>query len=221
MVDLRDHLGGQEIEQPGFLMIISGPSGAGKSTVLRSIMKTRADIFFSVSATTRPPREGEENGIDYYFCTPEEFVEARDDGQFLEWAEFAGNYYGTLRGPVEEQIKKGYVVVLDIETKGAMQVMENCADAVSVFLTPSSIAEVEFRLRNRGTETEERIRRRMFFNMEGYRHIGRYDYIVINDTLRTAIAQIEAILLAEQSRAARLPELIHMFKPENQKQEEI
>jgi len=204
------------LSRHGFLLIVSGPSGAGKSTVLHAVMENREDMFFSVSATTRAPREGEKHGVHYYFLSREEFVKDRDDGRFLEWAEFAGDLYGTPREPVIEQIKQGHIVVLDVETKGARQVMENYPEAISVYLTPSSVKVLVTRLKNRGTETEDKIRRRMIFNREGYAHIKRYDYIVVNDTLREAIAQFEAILLAEQHRTERLPELVKRIRTETE-----
>jgi len=215
MLDLDlDYLSFQDpAEHPsGFLLIISGPSGAGKSTVVNEIMKTRSDMFFSISATTRPPREDEENGVHYYFLTRETFIEERDAGMFLEWAEFAGHFYGTPRDPVLRKIEQGYVVVLDVETQGAMRVMEAYPEAVSIFLTPSAVSEVETRLRTRGTETEEKIRHRMEHNREGFSHLEQYDYIIINDTLHIAISLFESILLAEQSRTKRLPELVNRLK---------
>lgn len=199
-------------EAPGFLLIISGPSGAGKSTVLRAVMQYRSDMFFSVSATTRPPRQGERHGQDYYFLSREEFLRMRGEGGLLEWAEYAGHYYGTPLAPVTERIQSGHIVVLDIETMGAMTVMEKCTGTVSIFLTPSSLHEVERRLRDRGTESEEKIRRRMEITRESYIYIDRYDYIVINDTLKMSTAQLEAILLAEQSRASRLPDLFTEYR---------
>ena len=196
----------------GMLLVVSGPSGAGKSTVLNAVMQQRQDMFFSVSATTRKPREGEQEGVHYYFREPDAFQDMIQTGKLLEWAEFAGNCYGTPIGPVLNSMKQGHIVVLDVETEGAMAVMEKYPDAVSVFLTPSSAQEVERRLRKRGTETEETIRRRMKINQKGHEYINRYTYVVVNDTLEDAIHQMQSILLAEQSKTRRQPGLFAEYR---------
>ena len=137
----------------GVLVIVSGPSGAGKSTIISRVSKLRSDIRFSVSATTRAPREGEVDGVNYYFKTQEEFWEMIKADAFLEHAEYVGNSYGTPTAPVDENIAAGFTVILDIEVQGAAQIMEKRPDAVTVFLCPPSLEELERRLRSRGTDS--------------------------------------------------------------------
>ena len=142
-------------------MVISGPSGAGKSTVVAKLMQLRDDVCFSVSATTRAPRPGEEDGVNYFFVTRERFEEMIREKALLEHAEYVGNYYGTPKDYVEERLNSGMNVILDIEVQGARQVMESSPEAILVFLAPPSLAELEHRLRLRGTESDEVIRGRM------------------------------------------------------------
>ncbi|MCL2082992.1 MAG: guanylate kinase [Oscillospiraceae bacterium] len=202
--------------EKGLLLVVSGPSGAGKSTVLNEIMALRQDMFFSVSATTRRPRGDEKNGVHYHFVTRQEFLRMRDMGELLEWAEFAGEYYGTPAAPVIAGVNEGRIIVLDIEINGAMTVMGKYPGAVSIFLTPSSLNEVERRLSKRGSETQEVIARRMKINEQGYCYIDRYTYIVVNDQLQDAVSQMQSILIAEQSKPGRMPK----FFAENRKVKE-
>ncbi|MBQ1767797.1 MAG: guanylate kinase, partial [Oscillospiraceae bacterium] len=165
----------------GKLYIVSGPSGCGKSTVLREVFAHRRNIFFSVSATTRGPREGEKDGKDYFFITREEFERLIAEGELLEHAKYVSNYYGTPRKPVEAMLSEGSDVVLDIEVQGAAQVKEKMPEAVSFFIMPPSLEELERRLRGRGTETDEKIRSRLDQAEREMAESGRYDYIVVND----------------------------------------
>ena len=185
----------------GVLVIVSGPSGAGKSTVISGVSKRRSDLRFSVSATTRAPRAGEVDGVDYWFRTREEFREMIEADAFLEHAEYVGNFYGTPREPVDENIMSGYNVILDIEVQGAAQVMEKRPDAVSVFLCPPSLEELEHRLRNRGTDSEEKILERLTTARREYAQAHKYDYIIINDVIEDAVRELDAILTAERCRS--------------------
>lgn len=181
----------------GKLLVLSGPSGAGKSTVVSKLMERRGDVCFSVSATTRAPRPGEQDGVNYFFVTRERFEEMVRTGELLEHAEYVGNCYGTPRAYVEQRLEAGYNVILDIEVQGARQVMEAAPEAVLVFLIPPTLAELERRLRARGTESDEVIRGRLERAKEECRS-DFYRYIVINDDADTAAKELDAIITAEQ-----------------------
>lgn len=189
------------MKNDGLLVIISGPSGAGKSTVISRLMELRNDIRFSVSATTRAPRPGEEDGKAYYFKTREEFSAMIENGEFLEYAEYVGNCYGTPSAPVDENISCGYTVLLDIEVQGAVQIMNKRSDAVSIFLCPPSLEVLEKRLRGRGTDLEEKIQGRLETARREYAQVSRYAYIVINDDADVAAKELDAIITAEKCRA--------------------
>ncbi len=190
----------------GKLIVVSGPSGAGKSTVIHKMMAGRDDIRFSVSATTRAPREGEADGKDYYFLTKEQFEKMIGEGAFLEHAQYVGNYYGTPAAPVLENLRNGVNVILDIEVQGASNVRKAMPEAVTVFLAPPSFEALEARLRGRGLDSEEKIRQRLARAREEYLEIPKYDYIVINDDADEAAEELAAILLAAQCKTAdRLP----------------
>ena len=164
----------------GKLIIVSGPAGSGKSTVLKELFKL-ADYKFSISATTRSPRNGEVHGIDYYFISREEFSKKISDGEMLEHVEYSGNYYGTLKEPVEKMLNEGHNVVLEIEVVGALNVKEKYPEALMIFLTPPNYFELEKRLRGRGTETEESINNRLERAKKEIENIGKYDYLVLNE----------------------------------------
>jgi guanylate kinase len=188
--------------EDGRLLVISGPSGTGKTTVIAKLMEIRQDLAFSVSCTTRPPRNGEQDGTDYRFLGREAFESLIKAGDFLEHAEYVGNYYGTPKEPVLEKLRQGMSVVLDIEVQGARQVKESMEEAVMVFLSPPSLTELERRLRSRGTDSEERIQGRLNTARTECRHAGDYDYIVFNDDPETAALELSAILTAEQCRVS-------------------
>lgn len=195
----------------GKIFIISGPSGAGKSTVINQLLKGLDKAYFSVSATTRAPREGEVDGVNYHFMDKTEFEQLVKDDQLLEYAEFVGNYYGTPAKPVDEKLAEGYDVILDIETQGAEQIMAKRPDAVSIFLFPPSFAVLEQRLRARGTDSETKITGRLAQARIECQKADKYDYIVINDKVETACAEALAIITAEKCRSA---ERLHHLKEE-------
>ena len=200
--------------EKGLLIVLSGPSGAGKSTVIAALMRKRNDVRFSVSATTRDPRPGEVDGKDYFFRTHEEFARMIEKDAFLEHAEYVGNCYGTPVAPVEESLNAGYHVLLDIEVQGAGQVMAKRPDAVSVFLCPPSLRELERRLRGRGTDPEEKIMGRLATAGREYGRAKDYTYIVVNDDAENAAAELDAIITAELCRSEkRLKSIVEGDQP--------
>ena len=180
----------------GNLFIVSGPSGVGKGTVLGLIYARDEKVKLSVSATTRAPREGEINGVHYHFITKEQFEKNIKAGKMLEYAEYVGNYYGTPLESVERMRDDGIDVILEIEVKGALQVMEKVKDAVSVFILPPSMKELENRLRGRGTETEERIKGRLNKAKEEIVFADKYQYNVVNNTPTQAADDLYSIILS-------------------------
>ncbi len=184
----------------GRLVIISGPSGSGKSTIIRALMAQSPGAFFSVSATTRKIRTGEQDGVDYHFVTRERFEELiRQDG-LLEWAEYVDNYYGTPAAPVLEKLAEGRDVFLDIETQGAKQVLAKYPDAVTVFVCTPTFQVLEERLRARGTNTEEDIQKRLRKGRAECENAGWYTYLIINDVRERAAAEAAAIMTAERCK---------------------
>ena len=188
----------------GMLLVVSGPSGVGKGTIVKRIMENDPSIVFSVSATTRAPREGEVNHRDYHFVTEAEYDELVAQDAFLEHAEVHGHRYGTLKSEVEKRIADGQNVLLDIDTQGALQVMEKAPDAVSVFILPPSFQELERRLRGRQTETEADILRRLANARAEVKLLPRYTYALVNDDLDQACRTMEHIVRAEKQRTTRL-----------------
>ena len=196
----------------GKLFVISGPSGSGKSTVIGRLLKELDKAYFSISATTREPREGERDGVDYHFMKKEEFEKLVEADQLLEYAQFVGNYYGTPAAPVDEKLNAGYDVILDIETQGAEQILRKRPDAVSVFIFPPSFAVLEQRLRMRGTDSEDKIIGRLAQARVECKKAEMYNYIIINDRIETACNEVMAIITAEKCRTA---ERLHHLKEEN------
>ena len=190
----------------GQLFILSAPSGAGKTTLLKEVMPRMAGLAFSVSHTTRSPRSGEKDGVDYHFVSVEEFRVMRDQGLFLEWAEVHGNFYGTSRPAVEKQLEQGLDIILDIDVQGAAIIArDGTVAAVSVFIAPPSLFELEKRLRGRGTDSEETIELRLKNAAWEMEAVPDYEYLVINDSLEEAAATLQAVIIAERSRGHRLP----------------
>lgn len=186
----------------GKTFIICGPSGVGKGTVVSRLMEADPTLYFSVSATTRAPRAGEADGVHYHFLTREKFQEWIDAGDFLEHAQFVGNFYGTPRRYVDEAMDQGRDVLLDIEIQGAEQIHQKRPEAVRIYIAPPSWEELERRLTGRGTEDGEKIRSRLARGREEFAAARDFDYLVINDTVEHAAAEIRAIMTAEHCRPA-------------------
>ena len=185
--------------EPGVLIIVSAPSGCGKSTVVHRLMEKRENLRFSVSATTRKPREGETDGVDYYFVSRQEFRRMVDEDEFLEHAEYVGNCYGTPRAPVEALLKEGFDVYLDIDVQGAMQVKAIRPETLMIFLMPPSMEELERRLVKRGNNTPEEIKGRLAAAEREFAFRDRFDHVVVNDEVERAVDEI-AQLIDEQKR---------------------
>ena len=192
-------------KHPGKLFVISGPSGAGKGTISKRILE-ETDLEFSVSMTTRAPREGEIDGVHYYFVDEEKFLMAIEEGGFLEHAEVYGNRYGTPKAQILDRLEKGTDVLLDIEMQGALQIKENYPDGVFIFILPPSMAELRKRLTGRGTETKEAIELRLSKALSELTYVDKYDYLVVNGELEEAVNRVKAIIVAEHSRVTVTPE---------------
>ncbi|MDE7289821.1 MAG: guanylate kinase [Oscillospiraceae bacterium] len=181
----------------GMLIVVSGPSGCGKGTVLAEIIKSDK-IFYSVSATTRSPRPGETDGVNYFFLTKEKFVQLIEEDGMLEYASYCGNYYGTPKRPVEDMLEQGKHVILEIEVQGAMKIMDKHPEALFVFILPPSLKELERRLNKRGTEAEDVIKKRLSEAAGEIKLAYKYDYAVINGELSDAVDDLKAIIRAEE-----------------------
>lgn len=192
----------------GLLVVLSAPSGCGKDTILKSLLETTQTVKKSVSATTRAPREGEVNGVDYWFTPKSDFEAAIGRGEFLEYATYCGEYYGTPQGPVRKWLEDGTDVVLKIEVQGGAQVKKLAPDCVTIFVLPPSLEELERRLRTRGTDSEEKIRERLQTAVREMQCAGEYDYIVYNDTVEQAVRDILTVIAAEKLRFARDPQVV-------------
>lgn len=192
----------------GKTFIISGPSGVGKSTVLSALLEKRKDLYFSVSATTRAPRPGELDGIHYHFMDVESFRKWIAMDQFLEYAEYVGNFYGTPKRYVDEAMEQGRDVILDIEVQGAIQVTSKRPETVRIFIAPPSWAELERRLTDRGTDSEDKIQKRLLRAKVEFQTAHTYDYFVINDTVENAVKELDAIMTAEHCKPRERMEII-------------
>lgn len=186
----------KECQQPGRLVVLTGPSGVGKGTLVRALLQRHPELNLSISVTTRSPRPGEVQGKHYYFVSRSQFKQMIAQGKLLEWAEFAGNYYGTPREPVEEQTRNGKWVLLEIELEGARQVRRTYPDALRIFILPPSLTELEQRLRSRAQDSEEAIARRLRRAQEEINAASEFDFEIINDNFETAVKRIEAALFA-------------------------
>ncbi|MFM2430924.1 MAG: Guanylate kinase [Cyanobacteriota bacterium] len=178
----------------GKLIVLTGPSGAGKGTLLKALLADHPELYVSISATTRSARPGEVHGQHYFFLDRAEFDQMVSAGNFLEWAEFAGNCYGTPRQPVEAQINAGTIVILEIELEGARQVRESFPEAYRIFILPPSFEELESRLRGRGTETDEVVAKRMRRAKEEIAAAGEFDIQIVNDDLDRAVAELATVV---------------------------
>ena len=179
------------------LFVISGSSGVGKGTVIKEFLKKHPEFKLSVSCTTRGKREGEIHGVNYFFLTPEEFQNCIKNNEFLEWAEFSGNYYGTKKSFVEDCLKNGDNIILEIDTKGALNVKKLMPEAVLIFILPPSFEELEKRLRGRHTETEEAIQKRLASIKLELENSKQFDYQIINDTVDNAVKKLETIICSK------------------------
>ena len=193
----------------GKTFIISGPSGVGKSTVLSALLEKRSNVYFSVSATTRDPRPGELDGIHYHFMDVDSFRKWIAMDQFLEYAEYVGNFYGTPKRFVDEAMEQGKDVILDIEVQGAIQVTSKRPDAVRIFIAPPSWAELERRLTERGTDSKDKIQKRLLRAKVEFQTAHTYDYFVINDTVENAVKELDAIMTAEHCKPKERMEIIN------------
>jgi guanylate kinase len=195
--------------------IVSAPSGSGKTTLLQNLLRTFQDLKFSVSHTTRQPRAGEQDGVHYFFTDKEKFRRMIDRGEFLEWAEYYGQLYGTSRAFVEDQVAAGVDVILDIDVQGARQVKTRIPEAISVFILPPSFSELERRLRSRRLESDEAIHRRLEIAKSEIPYYRDYNYIVVNDILENSVQTLEAIVRAERASStrqqAKIEEIIASF----------
>ena len=184
----------KDIDKKGKLFVISGSSGVGKGTLLQGLLKNNSDMILSISATTRKPRNGEKDEVNYFFVTKEEFQKEIENNEFLEWAEFNGNFYGTRQKYVEKKLNEGKNLILEIETRGAFQIKKKLPDTVLIFILPPSLEELEKRLRGRNTEDEETILGRLH---EAFREIEcskDYDYKIVNDNLEKALEDLQNII---------------------------
>lgn len=182
----------------GRLIVLTGPSGVGKGTLLRALLKRHPELYLSISATTRSPRLNEVDGHNYYFVSRDAFQEMVEQSELLEWAEFAGNYYGTPRRPVEHAVQAGKWVLLEIELEGARQIRQNFPSALRIFVLPPSLETLEKRLRGRGQDSEEAIARRLNRAKAEIDAANEFDVQVINDELELALSKIEAAVFAEE-----------------------
>jgi guanylate kinase len=206
----------------GLLIILSSPSGAGKSTLSRRLLEADPEVRFSISATTRPPRPGEQEGREYYFKSRREFEAMAAAGEMLEWAEVFGNLYGSPRGPVETAIEAGCDVLFDVDWQGGQQIRDSAlrASVVSIFILPPSIAELENRLRTRGQDSAAVVADRMAKSRDEISHWAEYDYVLVNSNLHDCERQLRAIIKAERLRRDRQPDLMRLVARLNREFEE-
>ena len=196
----------------GLLVVISGASGTGKGTVCSALMESMPELSYSISATTRSPRKGEQDGVNYYFLTKEAFEKMIEEGGFLEWAKVYDNYYGTPLKKIQERLAEGQDILLEIDTQGALKVMEKCPEGVFIFLLPPSMEELERRIRGRGTETEESLAKRLGAAKSEIGIGRRYKYAVVNDSVNDAVEKIKEILVAEHCRVEKNIELFEVLE---------
>lgn len=192
------------IEQKGILFILSGPSGVGKGTVRKALFEQDTHLRYSISMTTRNMRPGEQDGVDYFYKSKEEFERLIGQNKLLEYASYVDNYYGTPRDYVEETLEAGHDVFLEIEVQGALQVKENFPQGVFIFLIPPSLEELKNRIVGRGTETPELVKNRLNAARDEIEMMDAYDYVVVNDQLNHAVSRIQSIVQSEHCKRERV-----------------
>lgn len=200
------------MKRKGCLIVVSGPSGTGKGTVCSALLEKHKEIAYSISATTRQPRTGEVDGVNYYFLAKNVFEKMIEDGELLEWAEVYGNYYGTPLKKIQERLADGQDILLEIDTQGAMSVKDKFPDEIYIYIMPPSLKELERRLKTRGTDSAESIERRLKSAAGEMEIAERYNYIVVNEQVEQAVEQIAAIVDAEHCRVGRNKEIIDNIK---------
>ena len=182
----------------GLLLVVSGPAGVGKGTVVSLVRERNSDIVFSVSMTSREPRPGEKDGENYFFVSREKFLEMVNENMLLEWVEYCGNFYGTPRLYIEEQLEQGNIVLLEIEVEGARNIKQQYPECVSVFITPPTVTELRKRITKRGTESPEIIEKRMQRAIKELEHMDNYDYIIKNESVEESVKQFLEIIEKER-----------------------
>ncbi len=191
-------------DEKGILFILSGPSGVGKGTVRKALFEQDPALQYSISVTTRKPREGEQDGVDYFFKTKEAVEKMIQQNELIEYAEYVGNYYGTPKDYVERTLQEGKDVFLEIEVQGAMQVKRNFPEGVFIFLFPPSLEELKNRIIHRGTETEDLVKNRLLEARKEIELMDEYDYVVVNDQVDHAVSKIKSIVVSEHCKRERI-----------------
>lgn len=203
------------LKRKGLLLVVSGPSGAGKGTICKELLQKNEQIKLSVSATTRKPRNGEVDGVNYFFIEKDKFTNMIEDGEFLEYAQIYDNFYGTPKAAIIECLENGQDVVLEIEMQGAKQIKDVYPEGVFIFVLPPSLEELKERIIGRGTETKEEIEKRFSCAFEEINQIVNYDYFVVNKDISQSVIEVESIILAEKNKVARYKNnIIEKFKEE-------
>lgn len=203
------------MNKKGLLIVVSGPSGAGKGTICQEVLSRRNDIFVSTSATTRAPRNGEIDGVNYIFLTREKFEKMIEEDEFIEYAEVYGNLYGTPKKYALEKLNKGENILLEIDIQGALQVKKKYPEGVYIFILPPSMKELKNRIINRGSETPESLKERFSSAFNEIQFVNQYDYYIINDEVKSAADVMESIIVAERCKVIEnIEEIVSMFKEE-------
>jgi guanylate kinase len=205
-------IGREEMYQEGLLVVVSGPSGSGKGTILNLLMKQNDKVRSSISATTRKPREGEADGVNYFFKSIDEFQEMIKKQELIEWVEYCNNYYGTPRAYIENTKNQGFDVILEIEVEGAVNIKKKYPDCVLVFILPPSFDELKKRIENRGTENDKVIEQRLERAKKEIEYIKYYDYVIINDVLQDAVDNLNSILKSERFKFSRNADILNRLK---------
>ncbi|MEA3422474.1 MAG: guanylate kinase [Bacillota bacterium] len=203
------------MHKKGNLFVVSGPSGAGKGTIVHEISKNDNDFKLSVSVTTRAPRNREIEGVNYYFKTKEEFMDMIENDEFLEYAEVYDNFYGTPKKPVLDAVEKGETILLEIDIQGALQVKKNYPEGIFIFILPPTMAELKNRIIERGSETDETLKKRLLSAFNEISYMEKYDYFIINDVLEDSIKSFKSIIEAEKCRViADVKNLLKTYEEE-------